>query len=158
EKSWKQFEPVIGFSYSFLDKEFEDLYQAEKRMGTIFRIFALLAVFIACLGLLGLSAFTSELRNKEIGVRKVHGARTAGILFLLSGEILRILLVSCLLAWPLAWFFLRKWLEEYSYHTNLAWYLFLLASLLAMCVALLTTGWQSWKTARQNPVEVLKYE
>jgi putative ABC transport system permease protein len=158
EKIWKQFEPAIGFNYSFLDKDFEALYKAEARMGTIFRIFAVLAVFIACLGLMGLSAFTAELRTKEIGVRKVHGARTLGILILLSGEIIKILLISCLLAWPLAWYFLKKWLQDYSYHTNLAWYLFVLASLLAVVIAVFTTGWQSWRTARQNPVEVLKYE
>lgn len=158
EKTWKQFEPAIGFKYSFLDQDFDALYLAEKRMLSIFRIFAALAILIACLGLLGLSAYTAELRTKEIGVRKVLGANTGQILFLLSKETSLMVFVASILAWPAAYFLMQSWLREYSYHTRIGWTAFVFSTLIGWTVAILTTLWQSWRAARQNPVEALKYE
>jgi putative ABC transport system permease protein len=158
EDIWKEFLPGQAFEYTFVDKNFETLYKAEKRASQIFTIFAVLAVFVACLGLLGLSAFAVAKRTKEIGIRKVHGASVAIILQLLSKEILILIIISSLIAWPAVYMIMNKWLEQFAYKTNLNLWIFGASTLIALFIAISVVIYQSMKTARINPVNALKTE
>ncbi len=158
EKTWKQFEPDLGFKYSFLDEDFAKLYEAEEKMTAIFKIFTFLGILIACLGLLGLSAFIAEQRTKEIGIRKVHGSTDRQVYrLLISGVIFQVLIAS-LVAWPFTWFLLHRWLQNYAYHTDVNLLFFPAATLAGALVALLVTGFQSYRAATRNPVDALRYE
>jgi putative ABC transport system permease protein len=156
ESIWKEFLPGQAFEYTFVDKNFETLYKAEKRASQIFTIFAILAVFVACLGLLGLSAFAVAKRTKEIGVRKVHGASVAIILSILSKEILILIMISSVIAWPAVYMIMNKWLEQFAYKTNINPLIFVVSTLIALIIAISVVIYQSMKTARINPVEALK--
>jgi putative ABC transport system permease protein len=158
EKTWKQFDTRHVFTLSFLDTLFESQYQGEKRMGTIFWIFALLAVFIASLGLFGLSNFMIEQRTKEIGIRKAHGAGIANILLMLSRQFASWVMIASLIALPVGYLVARDWLENFAYRTPIGIVVFILAMVMAVVVTLLTISYQAWRTARMNPVESLKYE
>ncbi|KAB2878831.1 FtsX-like permease family protein [bacterium] len=158
EKIWNQFQAGQPFVYSFLDEDFDALYRAEQRVSKIISIFAGLAIFIACLGLLGLAAYTAEQRTKEIGIRKVLGASAAGIVALLSKEFLKWVLISNLIAWPLAYYFMNSWLENFAYRIDITMGVFVIAGGAALCIALLTVSLQAFKAASANPVEALKYE
>ena len=144
--------------FHFLDDDFDKLYRTELQMSKIFGYFSLLAIIISCLGLIGLSLFVTELRTKEIGIRKVNGAKSLEIFSLISKEYMVWVLLSILIATPVAWFAMHKWLENFAYKTNLNWWIFALAGLLALGIALFTVSWQSWKAATRNPVEALRYE
>ncbi|GAB3316533.1 ABC transporter permease [Larkinella ripae] len=157
EKTWKA-ETDNPFSYSFLNERFNKMYQSEQRIGELFGIFAGLAVVIACLGLFGLAAFTTLQRTKEIGVRKVLGASVASIVALLSKDFLRLVLVAIVIATPLGWYAMDQWLADFAYRVDLAWWIFALAGLLAVGIALLTVSYQSIKAALVNPVKSLKTE
>ncbi|RCR65820.1 ABC transporter permease [Larkinella punicea] len=157
EQNWKA-ETDTPFSYSFLDERFNKMYESEQRIGELFGIFAGLAVFIACLGLFGLAAFTTLQRTKEIGVRKVLGASIASIVVLLSKDFLRLVFVAILIATPLGWYAMNEWLADFAYRIDLEWWVFGLAGLLAAAVALLTVSFQSIKAALVNPVKSLKSE
>jgi putative ABC transport system permease protein len=158
EKEWKKFTPDTPFDYSFLDDEFDALYRAEQRMGKVFGIFTALSIFVACLGLFGLSVFTAERRKKEIGVRKVLGASVQNIVALLSTDFLRLVLLSAIIAFPIAWLSMHKWLEDFAYRIPLGWSAFLIAGLTALTIALLTIGFQAIKSALANPVRSLRTE
>jgi putative ABC transport system permease protein len=158
EKTWSNFDHRHVFSYSFLDSLFASQYQSEKRMGTIFWIFALLALFIASLGLFGLSNFMIEQRTKEIGIRKAHGAGVVNILIMLSRQFAAWVMIASLLAIPLGYIIARNWLENFAYRTTIGILVFVLAVIIAIAVTLLTISYQAWHTARMNPVESLKYE
>jgi putative ABC transport system permease protein len=158
EKTWGNFDHRHVFSYSFLDSLFASQYQSEKRMGTIFWIFALLAVFIASLGLFGLSSFMIEQRTREIGIRKAHGAGVANILIMLSRQFAAWVMIASVLALPIGYIIARNWLENFAYRTPIGVLIFVLAVLIAIAVTLLTISYQAWHTARMNPVESLKYE
>jgi len=158
EKTWGNFDRRHVFNYSFLDSLFASQYQSEKRMGTIFWIFALLAVFIASLGLFGLSNFMIEQRTKEIGIRKAHGAGVVNILIMLSRQFAAWVMIASLLALPLGYIIARNWLENFAYRTTIGILVFVLAVIIAIAVTLLTISYQAWHTARMNPVESLKYE
>ena len=158
EKTWGSYDHRHVFSYSFLDSLFASQYQSEKRMGTIFWIFALLAVFIASLGLFGLSNFMIEQRTKEIGIRKAHGAGVLNILIMLSRQFAAWVMTASVLAIPLGYIIARNWLENFAYRTSIGILVFILAVLIAIAVTLLTISYQAWHTARMNPVESLKYE
>jgi putative ABC transport system permease protein len=134
------------------------MYRADERMGAILKIFSFLAVAIACLGLFGLASFTAEQRTKEIGVRKVLGASSTGIVTLLSKEFSKWVLLANALAWPAAYLVTRSWLTGFAYRTNAAWWLFAAAGVGAFAVALITVGFQAVRAARSNPVDCLKYE
>jgi len=146
------------WDFFFLDDDFDALYRKEQRTGQIFGAFAFLAVFIACLGLLGLAAFAVERRTKEIGIRKALGAGVRRIVFLLSGEFIQAVLVANLIAWPLAFFILNRWLRTFAYRISIAWWFFLLGGVLSVLVAFLTVSYQSVRSARANPVDTLRYE
>lgn len=158
EESWKSIAPDQPFNYSFLDQEFNEMYEAEQKIGTIFTTFAMLAIFIASMGLFALAAFTAEQRTKEIGVRKVLGASVKSIVFLLSKEFIKLISISFILAAPLSWWGISTWLESYTYRTNIGIEVYLVAGLLAFLVAWLTMSYQSIKAAMSNPVNSLRSE
>jgi putative ABC transport system permease protein len=156
EKIWKQLAPGQPFQYSFLDEDFASMYEAEQRLGTIFSLFAGLAIIIACLGLFALTAFTAEQRTKEIGIRKVLGASVGSIVMLLSKEFGRLVLIALVLATPVAWWAVSKWLEDYQYKVEIGWSVFALAGVLALFIAWITMSFQSIKAAFANPVKSLR--
>lgn len=150
--------PDIAFDYQFLDKHVQDLYAAEQNTANAAKAFSLLAIFIACLGLFGLAAFTAEQRTKEIGVRKVLGASVSGITRLLTKDFLKLVLISFLIAIPVAWWIMSKWLEGFAYRTNIEWWVFAIAGGMAIVIALLTISSQAIRAAMANPVESLRTE
>ena len=158
ESTWKKFIPDIPFEYNFLDENFDRLYESEQRQGTIFTTFACIAIFIASLGLLGLSAFTISQRIKEIGVRKVLGADTSSIVILLSTEFLKLVAIAAIIAFPVAWYSMRNWLKDFAYRVNIQWWVFLLAAVAAMLVVLVTVSFQVIKAAVANPIKSLRSE
>jgi putative ABC transport system permease protein len=158
KKTWNKFAPGIPFDYRFLDEEFENLYNTEHRMGKIFTHFSLLALFIATLGLFGLTAYITEQRTKEIGIRKILGATIPSIVGLLTKEFTKWILTANFFAWPIAFFVMKKWLESFPYRTNIALWFYLAAGSLALAVALITVCYQSIKAATGDPVKSLRYE
>ena len=156
--TWEKYRPDYPFDYSFLDQRFDLLYKEDEKTGQMFGVFSALAVFIACLGLFGLASFMAEQRTKEIGVRKVLGARIGGIALLFSREFL--LLVSCanLVAWPVAYYAMSRWLSTFAYHESVSPSAFIGAGLAAMVIALATVSYQSIRAAIANPVDALRYE
>ncbi|HSG29225.1 MAG TPA: ABC transporter permease, partial [Candidatus Krumholzibacterium sp.] len=158
ETTVRQFDPGAQLNYRFLDEMRMDNYATEMRTERIVKYGTGMAIFISCLGLLGLAAYTAEQRTKEIGIRKVLGASVGGIIMLLSRSFIRWVLISNLIAWPLAWFAGRKWLENFAYRTPMDIWVFLLASLSALAFAIGITAWQAWRAARTNPIDSLKYE
>jgi len=158
EKTYRQFEPNSVFTYQFLDQNFARQYATEQKQSQILLIFTALAIFIACLGLFGLAAFTAEQRIKEIGVRKVLGASVASIVTLLSKDFLKLVLIAMVIACPLAWYAMNWWLQDFAYKIDIEWWVFALAGLLAVGIALLTVSFQSVKAALMNPVKSLRSE
>jgi putative ABC transport system permease protein len=158
EKTWKKYLPEIPYQFAFLDERFADLYKAEQRQGTIFTVFACIAIFIACLGLFGLSAFTISQRVKEIGVRRVLGANIDSIVILLSKDFLRLVLIASIIAFPIAWYAMTHWLRDFAYRTSIHWWVFILSAILASIVALATVSFHAFKAAVVNPVKSLKME
>lgn len=155
---WAGIFPGVPFQYSFFDEDFDSLYKAEERLGKIFVYFTVLALVIACLGLLGLAAFVSQRRAKEIGIRKVLGANVAQIVLLLLKEFVILVGVANIIAWPLAYVLMRGWLQNFAYRISISLMIFILAGLLALMLAVLTVGFQSLKSATTDPVKAIRYE
>ncbi len=158
EKTIKGLAPDFPFEYSFLDEDIDNLYKTEQRIGNLVRYGTFLAIFIACLGLFGLASFTAEKRTKEIGIRKVLGASVSGIVLLLTKEFTKWVILANLIAWPVAYFVMRGWLQNFAYHVNIGLWTFMLASALTMATALITVSFQAIKTAAANPSDSLRYE
>jgi putative ABC transport system permease protein len=158
EAKWRQFVPHLQFDYSFMDADFNGIYQAELRMGHVFTVFALLAIGIACLGLFGLAAYAAEQRRKEISIRKVLGASVAGILTLLSKELIKWVVLSFCIAAPLGWWVMHRWLRGFAYRTGIPAWIVVLGGVSAIVIALVTVSLQSVKAATANPVESLRSE
>jgi putative ABC transport system permease protein len=158
QQKWGEIFPGEQFEYNFLDNRIDLLYKSEDRMRSIFLIFSMLSIFVACLGLFGLAAFTAEERTKEIGVRKVMGASTTNILLLLCKEFAKWVLVANVIAWPVAYFIMNKWLQNFAYQTGVGLWPFVLSAVLALLIALFTVSYQSIKAAVSDPVECLRYE
>ncbi|HXB10064.1 MAG TPA: ABC transporter permease [Puia sp.] len=158
EKTWKRYLPEVPFESTFLDERFQKLYKAEQQQGSLFTAFAGIAIFIACLGLLGLSAFSISQRIKEIGVRKVLGASTGSIVTLLSTDFLRLVAIAALIAFPIAWYTMHNWLRDFAYRISIEWWVFFVAGILAAAVALITIGFQAIRAALANPVKALRSE
>jgi len=158
ESKWKKIAPAVPFEYSFLDKNFETLYQSDKKLGTVFGIFTCLSILVACLGLLGLSIYTAERRIKEIGIRKVLGATVTGIVTMLSKEFIKLVIIGAVIAFPLAWWAMHKWLQDFAYKINISWWVFLLAAIVALLIAILTMSFQAIRAAVANPVKSLRTE
>lgn len=158
EKTWKQFSPDFPFDYHFLDQSFDRLYQSEQRLSEIFGAFSLLSVLIACLGLFGLASYAVQERTKEIGIRKVLGASVPQIVNLVANDFIKLVLIANVIAWPLAYYAMNKWLQNFAYRTDIGLWIFVLSGILALAIALLTVSSQAIKAARANPVESLRYE
>jgi putative ABC transport system permease protein len=158
ESEWKKYNPGFPFEYNFLDDRFKELYESEQRTGLLLDIFSGIAIFISCLGLLGLAAYTAQVRTREIGVRKVLGASVGGILRLLAIDFMKLVLIAIIIATPASWYFMNKWLEDFAYKINISWFVFVLAGLLAIVIALLTISFQSIKAALAKPVKSLRTE
>jgi putative ABC transport system permease protein len=155
---WKNFSPSQPIRYTFLDEGFTRMYDDVQRMGQIFTSFAVLAIVIACLGLFALSAFMAEQRNKEIGIRKVLGASVSGITAMLSTYFIRLVFISILIATPVSWWAMNKWLQDFAYRLPISGWLFVIAGVLAIGIALLTVSFQAIKAAVANPVSSLRSE
>jgi putative ABC transport system permease protein len=158
EKTWKRIVPERPFTFFFLDLDIDRMYSSEQRMREAFQYATFLAIFIACLGLLGLTSYTVEKRTKEIGIRKVLGASIPNILFLLSGDLLKRIFVANLLAWPLAYYGMTRWLQSFAYRIHLKPWIFFESTILVLGIAVVTVGYRSVKVATTNPVSSLKYE
>ena len=154
----KKENPGIPFEYKFADKDFDAMFSSETLIGKLAGVFAMLAIFISCLGLFGLAAYTAERRTKEIGIRKVLGASVAKLTGLLAKEFLQLVTVSCIVAFPVAWWFMNSWLQDYTYRTTIQWWMFVLAGIAALLIALLTVSFQAIKAAIANPVKSLRTE
>ncbi|GAB4032946.1 ABC transporter permease [Spirosoma jeollabukense] len=156
--NWNQLMADAPFTYSFLDERFNQTYLAEQKIGRILGIFAGLTIFVACLGLFGLATFTAEQRTKEIGVRKVLGASVGSIVALLSKDFLKLIAIAIVLAVPVAWYVMSRWLQDFAYKIDISWWMFALAGVLSVSIALLTVSFQSIKAALMNPVKSLRSE
>jgi putative ABC transport system permease protein len=158
KRTWRRLEPDYPFEYRFFDDIFNETYRAEQRMGTMFSLFAGLAVLIACLGLVGLASFTAERKTKEIGIRKVLGASSSGVIVLLSREFMKWVVVANLIAWPVGYFVLRSWLRNFAYRTSLTVPMFLGAALAAFAIAAAVISLQTYRAATANPADSIRYE
>jgi putative ABC transport system permease protein len=158
EKVWKEFLPSRPFEYSFLSQQYNQLYNAEQQQGQLFTIFSGLAILIACLGLFGLATFNTLQRVKEIGIRKVLGASVINIVQLLSREIIVLVIVANVIAWPVAWYFMNQWLDGFAYRIEISIGLYILSAFAAILIALLTVSTQTIKAAMSNPSNTLRYE
>jgi putative ABC transport system permease protein len=155
---FSRYNPAYPYDYRFVDKDYNQKFSQEELIGTLAGVFACLAIFISCLGLFGLAAFVAEQRTKEIGIRKVLGASIGQVWVLLSGDFILLVMISCLIASPLAFYFLQKWLMKYDYHVTIGPWVFILSALAAIFVTLITISFQSIKAALANPVKSLKAE
>lgn len=158
ENIMKEGNPAYPFNFTFVNEQFNRMFLSEMLIGKLSRIFALLAIIISCLGLFGLAAHTAERRTKEIGIRKVLGSSVAGIASLLSKDFIKLVAVSCLVAFPLGWWIMGNWLKDYSYRIDIEWWIFILAGVLALLIAVLTISFQAIKAALANPVKSLRTE
>jgi putative ABC transport system permease protein len=158
EQEFKKFSPNYAFEYTFLDDRIDRMYVTDRQSGQSFSYFSYVAIVIACLGLFGLAAFSVQQRTKEIGVRKVLGASTPGLFYLVSRDLTRWILVSNVIAWPVAYFIMKNWLQYFAYRIRLEIWVFVVAGMIAYGIALLTVSYQSIKAALKNPIESLRYE
>lgn len=158
EKVWKKFSPAYAFEYSFLDELYNRQYKSAEQFSMLVGIGGGIAILIACLGILGLSVSSSEQKIKEIGIRKINGARISEVMIMLNKDFVKWVVIAFFMATPLAWYIMHKWLGNFACKTTLSWWIFALAGLLALGIAALTVSWQSWRAAKRNPVEALRYE
>jgi putative ABC transport system permease protein len=158
EAAWHKLNPNEPFEYTFLDEDFAKNYAAEERLSAIVGYFTIIAIFISCLGLFGLATFSAEQRIKEIGVRKVLGASVTSIVTLLSTDFLKLVIIAIMIASPIAWWAMNKWLQDFAYRTNIGWWIFIIAGLGALIIALITISFQAIRAAVSNPVKSLRTE
>ncbi|HXL55220.1 MAG TPA: FtsX-like permease family protein, partial [Chitinophagaceae bacterium] len=155
---WNKFTPEYPIEYKFLDENFEQMYNAEDKLKSLLWIFTCIAIFVGCLGLFGLAAYTAERRRKEVGIRKVLGASTQGVVLLLSKDFIKLVVISLLIASPVAWYFMNKWLQDFAYRINISWWVFAIAAIMALSIAFVTVSFQAIKAAIANPVKSLRTE
>jgi putative ABC transport system permease protein len=158
EDHWKKFAVNYPFEFTFLDEDFKHQYDKDIKAKRMFSVFSVFAIIIACLGLLGLTSFTIRQRTREIGIRKAMGSTGPEILLLLSRQFSKWVLISNVIAWPVAYYFMHKWLNNFAYRINMPWLLYVLAGLMALILALLTVSYHSWSASRKNPADALRYE
>jgi len=158
ESKWKELAPHRPFEYRFMDEDFQKLYSSEARTGKVFTIFRGIAILLACLGLFGLSVYATQQRVKEIGIRKVLGATVTNITGLLSVKFLLLVGIAFVLASPIAWFMMNKWLQDFAYRVDISWWIFAVAGLSVLFITLVTVGFQAIKAALNNPVKSLRSE
>jgi putative ABC transport system permease protein len=158
ERTWKAILPGRPFEYYFLDESFRNLYQPEGKLRTIVATFTAIGIVIACMGLFGLVTLSVEKRTKEIGIRKVLGASVAGIVGMISGDFLKLVLLANLIAWPIAFYGMNRWLQDFAYRTDLSPWIFAVTGAATLALAFLTLAGQSIRAALSNPVDALRYE
>ena len=158
EKTWNQIFPEFVFEYKFLDDKIESFYQQESQLSQLYKIFAVIAIFLSCLGLYGLASFMAVQRIKEVGIRKVLGATATSIVYLFSKEFIILISIAFLIATPLAWYFMNKWLQDYVYRIDISWWIFITGGVASIIIALATVSFQAIKAAVSNPVESLRTE
>jgi putative ABC transport system permease protein len=158
QKIWNEYFPSNPFNYFFLDESFNNQYKADEQFGEVFGLFALLAIVIACFGLLSLSAYNVLQRTKEIGIRKTLGASVQHLLFILSKDFVGLVLTGFVVAIPVTWLLMTKWLNEFAFRITIQWWVFAIAGIMAIVIALLTVGYHALKTALANPVKSLRTE
>lgn len=158
ETIWKEIAPQWPFSYQFMDERISINYKSEINTAKIITGLSGISIFLSVLGILGMILFTIQQRTKEIGIRKVNGAKVSEILSMLNRDFVKWVIIAFVIATPIAYFAMNKWLENFAYKTELSWWIFALAGLLALGIALSTVSWQSWRAATKNPVEALRYE
>jgi putative ABC transport system permease protein len=158
KSKWEEFVPHRPFGYTFLDEDLDQLYKTEWRTGQLMTAFSILSVIIACLGLFGLVAFSAEQRTKEIGIRKVLGASSSHIVFSYSKEFTKWVILANVIAWPIAFYTMSKWLENFAYRTSIELWTFVLAAVLALLISLITITFQVIRAALANPVDSIRYE
>jgi len=156
--AWSKYFPNDPFNYFFLDDQFNGQYQSDQRFGQMFTLFSFLAILIACFGLIGLSAYNILQRTKEVGIRKVLGATTQNVVFILSKDFLLLVIISFVIAAPVSWLIMHNWLQDFAYRINISWWVFGVAGLLALAIALSTISYQAIRAALANPVKSLKTE
>ncbi len=157
-KTYQKHDPDFPFGYHFLTDEIHALYNDEQHMLRLFNYFTIIALLILCFGLFGLSKQVAISMTKEIGIRKTNGAKTWQIILMLSKDFTKWVLLAFIIACPIAYFIMNKWLQNFAYRTNLSWWVFVASGAVAFAVSLLTVSWQSWRAASRNPVEALRYE
>jgi putative ABC transport system permease protein len=158
QSTWKGLYPDNPFEYQFLDDHFKEVYRTDAQITQMVGILAVLAILISCLGLFGLASYSAERRIKEIGVRKVLGASMSSIVSLLSRHFLKLVLISNAIAWPIAWYSVNHWMQDYAYRVPMSWWVFLLAGVVALMIALVTVSLLAMKAAMANPVDSLRSE
>jgi putative ABC transport system permease protein len=158
EETWNEVSPNYPFEFKFIDETVANLYKSEILLEKIFRLGSFFAIFISCLGLFGLVLSSTEERKKEIGIRKVYGAKINEVLLILNWDFIKWIVAAFIIACPVAWYLMDRWLENFAYKAALSWWIFAFAGLMALSIGLLTVSWQSWKVATKNPVEALRYE
>jgi putative ABC transport system permease protein len=158
EKVWRRYNPSFPFDYTFLDQTYDSLYKSDQRTGTLFNVFAVIAILISCLGLFGLATYTAQVKVKEIGIRKVLGATVTNITTMLSKDFVTLVILAIIIATPIAWYAMNKWLEDFVYRATIQWWIFALAGIAAISIALITISFQSIRAALANPVKSLRSE
>jgi putative ABC transport system permease protein len=158
KKIWSSFSPEYPIEYNFLDESFDQMYKADDKLKSLLSLFTIITIIVACLGLFGLAAYAAERRKKEMGIRKVLGSTVNGIVFLLSKDFLKLVLLALLVASPIAWYFMNQWLQDFAYRINIGWWAFVLAGMLALIIAFITISFQAIKAAVANPVKSLRSE
>jgi putative ABC transport system permease protein len=155
---WKKVFPDFPFVFSFLDKRIEGMYETEMKLGQSFNYFTLIAILLSCLGLLGLASYMAEKKTKEIGIRKILGATVPNVLLLLTKEFTKFVFLANIIAWPVGYFMMNRWLQNFAYRINIGLWVFIISSLFSLFTAFLTISYQSIKAATANPVDSLRYE
>ncbi len=158
KEKWDQFNPGEPFIHTFVEDRFEEVYRTEEKQGQIFAVFAIIAIFVACLGLVGLSSFTAEQRTKEVGIRKVLGATVSSIVLLISREFITLILIAFAVSAPIAWYFMNGWLQNFAYHVSLGVMIFIMAGLFSLVIALMTVSFHAVRVALSDPANVIRYE
>jgi putative ABC transport system permease protein len=158
QQIWKKLSPYEPMNFMFYDDFFQSMYEKEKKMAASITFFSIIAIVLTCMGILGQIFMICLNRLKEIGIRKINGAKISEILTLLNRDFIKWVMIAFVIATPIAYYAMNKWLENFAYKTELSWWIFALAGVLALGIALLTVSWQSWRAATRNPVEALRYE
>jgi len=157
-KIWESISPYEPFSFIFYDDLFQSMYEKEEKLASSITFFSLIAIALTCMGILVQIFMICLNRVKEIGIRKINGARISEVMVMLNRDFVKWVAIAFVIATPIAWYVMNKWLENFAYKTELSWWIFALAGVLALGIALLTVSWQSWRAATRNPVEALRYE
>jgi putative ABC transport system permease protein len=158
KRTWEELAPGVPFQYFFIKDKYIERYRNEERLANIVGTFTIIAVFLSCLGLFALITWFSIQRTKEIGIRKINGASITEVMFLLSNEFIKLVVIAFAISCPVAWYIMHNWLQNFAYKTQLNWWIFGLAGFITLGIALLTVSIQTWRAATRNPLEALRYE